>query len=215
MQRKINPFPQVLNPSGPAIVAAQQNQRQSEPPQTSRQGPQQTASSNTPTHQSPDGQTFNPAPLSSFQHHERSFSQSAASQSSPYSAGGPGVRNNNGPQHGHVPGAASLSSDGPPQLASLPFQSSAPLPTTFQSSLSAPLQPAPPVMTTTNLPPLKPVFGLTLEQLFERDGSAVPMIVYQCIQAVDLYGLEVEGIYRLSGTGSHVTKIRAMFDNGK
>jgi len=38
------------------------------------------------------------------------------------------------------------------------------------------------------------------------------MIVYQCIQAVDLYGLEVEGIYRLSGTASHVNKIRAMFD---
>lgn len=64
------------------------------------------------------------------------------------------------------------------------------------------------------LPPLKPVFGLTLEALFERDGSAVPMVVYQCIQAVDLFGLEVEGIYRLSGTGSHVSKIRAMFDNG-
>jgi hypothetical protein len=55
---------------------------------------------------------------------------------------------------------------------------------------------------------------LTLEQLFERDGSAVPVVVYQCIQAVDLYGLEVEGIYRLSGTSSHVNKIKAMFDNG-
>ncbi len=55
---------------------------------------------------------------------------------------------------------------------------------------------------------------MTLDALFERDGSAVPMVVYQCIQAVDLFGLEVEGIYRLSGTGSHVTKIRAMFDNG-
>ncbi len=41
------------------------------------------------------------------------------------------------------------------------------------------------------------------------------MVVYQCIQAVDLFGLEVEGIYRLSGTTSHVTRIRAMFDNGE
>jgi len=39
------------------------------------------------------------------------------------------------------------------------------------------------------------------------------MVVYQCIQAVDLFGLEVEGIYRLSGTQSHVNKIKAMFDN--
>lgn len=55
----------------------------------------------------------------------------------------------------------------------------------------------------------------SLDELFERDGSAVPMIVYQCIQAVDLFGLEVEGIYRLSGTASHIQKIKAMFDNGE
>ncbi|VCU39027.1 Bgt-2402-2 [Blumeria graminis f. sp. tritici] len=65
----------------------------------------------------------------------------------------------------------------------------------------------------TNLPPLNPVFGLSLNRLSERDGSAVPMVVYQCIQAVDLFGLEVEGIYRLSGTASHVSKIKSLFDN--
>lgn len=66
-----------------------------------------------------------------------------------------------------------------------------------------------------DLPPLRPVFGVSLEELFLRDGSAVPLVVYQCIQAVDLFGLEVEGIYRLSGTTSHVSRIRAMFDNGE
>jgi hypothetical protein len=65
------------------------------------------------------------------------------------------------------------------------------------------------------LPPLRPVFGVSLEDLFNRDGSAVPMVVYQCLQAVDLFGLEVEGIYRLSGTASHITKLRSIFDNGK
>lgn len=65
------------------------------------------------------------------------------------------------------------------------------------------------------MPPARPVFGVSLEELFKRDGSAVPMVVYQCLQAVDLYGLEVEGIYRLSGTSSHATKLRSMFDNGK
>jgi hypothetical protein len=59
------------------------------------------------------------------------------------------------------------------------------------------------------------VFGLTLEQLFDRDQSAVPLVVYQCIQAVDLYGIEAEGIYRLSGTASHIAALKAMFDNGK
>ncbi len=66
-----------------------------------------------------------------------------------------------------------------------------------------------------DLPPVKPVFGVTLDDLFLRDGSAVPMVVYQCIQAVDLFGLEVEGIYRLSGTASHIHRLKAIFDHGK
>ena len=65
-----------------------------------------------------------------------------------------------------------------------------------------------------SLPALKPVFCLSLEDLLNRDGSAVPLVVYQCIQAVDLYGLEVEGIYRLSGSSAHVLKLRSIFDNG-
>ena len=65
-----------------------------------------------------------------------------------------------------------------------------------------------------SLPALRPVFGVSLEDLLRRDGSAIPLVVYQCIQAVDLYGLEVEGIYRLSGSSSHVAKLKSIFDNG-
>lgn len=117
--------------------------------------------------------------------------------------------------------SGSISTSGPPQLSSLPFQTS-------QTQLSMPYQSQAPLLlgqspyskpamvaSGTHLSPLKPVFGLSLNELFKRDGSAVPMVVYQCIQAVDLFGLEVEGIYRLSGTASHITKIKAMFDNGK
>lgn len=67
----------------------------------------------------------------------------------------------------------------------------------------------------TELPPSKPVFGVSLDDLLKRDGSAIPLVVCQCLQAVDLFGLEVEGIYRLSGSAAHVTKLRTMFDNGK
>lgn len=62
--------------------------------------------------------------------------------------------------------------------------------------------------------PLKPVFGVTLDELFRRDGTPVPMVVYQCIQAVDLYGLEVEGIYRIPGTSSHIQAMKQLFDSG-
>ncbi|GAB7362858.1 hypothetical protein MBLNU230_g3160t2 [Neophaeotheca triangularis] len=61
--------------------------------------------------------------------------------------------------------------------------------------------------------PSKPVFGVSLSELFHRDQSAVPMVVYQCILAIDTYGLEVEGIYRLSGTTSHVNALRSAFNN--
>lgn len=64
-----------------------------------------------------------------------------------------------------------------------------------------------------HLPPTNPVFGVSLEELFRRDGSAVPMIVYQCIQAVDMFGLEVEGIYRTSGSNPHIMEMKQMFDH--
>ena len=63
-------------------------------------------------------------------------------------------------------------------------------------------------------PPENPVFGVSLEELFARDGSAVPMVVYQCLQAVDLFGLDVEGIYRLSGNAKHIAKLQSIFNHG-
>jgi hypothetical protein len=41
------------------------------------------------------------------------------------------------------------------------------------------------------------------------------MIVYQCVQAVDLFGLDMEGIYRTSGSAPHIMEMKAMFDNGE
>jgi len=65
-----------------------------------------------------------------------------------------------------------------------------------------------------NAPPINPVFGVSLDQLFARDGSPVPLVVIQCIQAVDLFGLEVEGIYRIPGTTSHIQAMKSLFDSG-
>ncbi|KAK4935153.1 Rho GTPase-activating protein [Elasticomyces elasticus] len=62
-------------------------------------------------------------------------------------------------------------------------------------------------------PPVRPVFGISLDNLFRRDGSAVPTIVYQCVQAVDLYGLDVEGVYRTSGSAPHIMELRQKFDH--
>lgn len=72
-------------------------------------------------------------------------------------------------------------------------------------------------MTKTPPPPAesKRVFGISLDRLYERDGLVVPMVVYQCVQAVDLFGLTLEGIYRQSGSVNSVNKLKTMFDAGK
>ncbi|KAK5114632.1 hypothetical protein LTR62_002205 [Meristemomyces frigidus] len=65
----------------------------------------------------------------------------------------------------------------------------------------------------TNLPRLRPSFGVTLQELFDRDQSAIPLVVIQCILAVDHFGIETTGIYRQSGTSSHVQRLIGQFDH--
>ncbi|RQM06684.1 hypothetical protein DH86_00001327 [Scytalidium sp. 3C] len=212
------------------VLSPQQQQQQQQPPQqgttspqqrqtedsfASRQGPPPAASNVQSSHQPTLSQGFSQQPLPALQQHERTFSQSSASPAQQYNSA-----SINQPQR--APGApipnypsSSVTSAGPPQLQTLPFQTPQNPPQSFglQSPSSNAYTQSPVAVNTGHLPPLKPVFGLSLDHLFERDGSAVPMTVYQCIQAVDLFGLEVEGIYRLSGTASHISKLKAMFDN--
>ncbi|KAJ4140167.1 Rho GTPase-activating protein [Fusarium equiseti] len=177
-----------------------------------------------------------PRPFS--QPHNRSFSQG----NMPLQQGGPGPGQQfptRGPNQ-QAPGqrygnGGSVSSTGPPQLGALPFQ-----PGGSPPQQTGPHQPPhersgsganfgqgpqgagrspPPYGASSHPPPApgpsgpsKPVFGLPLSRLYERDSLAVPMVVHQCIQAVDMYGLNVEGIYRQSGSMAHIQKLKNMFD---
>ncbi|KAL8413482.1 hypothetical protein RB594_004930 [Gaeumannomyces avenae] len=136
---------------------------------------------------------------------------------------GPRNGQDSGPAYGPTP------SQKPPQLGALPFQQAPPQqgPPGGHHGHPNPLmqhQPAgadrpgsggfpqgrnhsPPQA------PTRPVFGVSLARLYERDSLAVPQVVYQCITAVDFYGLTVEGIYRLSGSVPHVNKLKSMFDS--
>lgn len=125
-----------------------------------------------------------------------------------------------------------FNSQGPPQLGALSFQDSAAPPQGPPASTDHPAlrEDSPPQYPPQgpmsagpgrqSSPPrasasARPVFGISLARLYERDGLAVPMVVYQCIRAVELYGLNVEGIYRLSGSLASVNKLKSMFDTGK
>ncbi|WKT47503.1 hypothetical protein QSH57_012408 [Fusarium oxysporum f. sp. vasinfectum] len=151
-----------------------------------------------------------------------------------------GITGGRGPNQQQAPGqrygnGGSISSSGPPQLGALPFQPGGsppqqPVPgqaphersgsgvNSGQGPPGAARSP-PPYGASSHPPPgpgpsgpAKPMFGLPLSRLYERDGLAVPMVVYQCIQAVDMYGLNVEGIYRQSGSMAHIQRLKNMFD---
>lgn len=66
-------------------------------------------------------------------------------------------------------------------------------------------------------PPITPidfkVFGKPLEKLFEYEQDMVPSIVRQCIHVIDKYGLELEGIYRVSPVVTELTKLKEEVDN--
>ncbi|KAI9163404.1 RHO GTPase-activating protein RGD1 [Paramyrothecium foliicola] len=138
-------------------------------------------------------------------------------------------------------GGSISSSQGPPQLGALSFQGpgspiqvsapqlphpqyqpqepTGPGPAAQQSYLPSQHSPPPPLAQQGHTPPPsgppsqnKPAFGVPLNRLYERDNLAVPMVVHQCIQAVELYGLNVEGIYRQSGSMAHIQKLKSMFD---
>ncbi|WVO15490.1 hypothetical protein L204_103148 [Cryptococcus depauperatus] len=55
-------------------------------------------------------------------------------------------------------------------------------------------------------------FGVDLGEQLLRDETAVPKVVEKCAQAIEMYGLESTGVYRLSGTTSRVQALKAALD---
>lgn len=174
----------------------------------------------------PGGQ---PEPPQPYPQHNRNFSGGAPGGAPPPQQQQFAQRN--APQGGHHYGnGGSISASGPPQLGALSFQGGQP-----PAQQSPPPQAAPQFQASHDrrpsgagalgpsqgpgpgpgpAAPSKPIFGVPLGRLYERDGLAVPMVVYQCIQAVDLFGLGVEGIYRQSGSMAHIQRLKNMFDTG-
>ncbi|KAM5289010.1 rho GTPase-activating protein 9 isoform 2-T2 [Ctenodactylus gundi] len=59
------------------------------------------------------------------------------------------------------------------------------------------------------------VFGCQLESLCQREGDTVPSFVRLCVAAVDKRGLDVDGIYRVSGNLAVVQKLRFLVDRAR
>lgn len=55
-------------------------------------------------------------------------------------------------------------------------------------------------------------FGFPIDEVISRENASLPLIVAQCIIAVDQFGLATEGIYRVSGSVSTLAKLKQLFD---
>ncbi|KAJ3298437.1 hypothetical protein HK104_010697 [Borealophlyctis nickersoniae] len=58
----------------------------------------------------------------------------------------------------------------------------------------------------------KPSFGVPITSLMERDVVPVPYVVSKCIKCVEKYGMKAQGLYRVSGTNTHVQKLKGLLD---
>ncbi|KAJ7155437.1 Rho GTPase activation protein [Mycena crocata] len=58
----------------------------------------------------------------------------------------------------------------------------------------------------------RPTFGVDLADQMTRDNVEVPPIMEKCCQAIEKYGIESQGIYRLSGTVTKVANLRQRLD---
>ena len=55
-------------------------------------------------------------------------------------------------------------------------------------------------------------FGVPIEEVISRENAILPLIIAQCVIAVDRFGLQTEGIYRVSGSVSNLAKLKHLFD---
>ncbi|ODQ79148.1 hypothetical protein BABINDRAFT_8743 [Babjeviella inositovora NRRL Y-12698] len=58
-----------------------------------------------------------------------------------------------------------------------------------------------------------PTFGIKLEEVVEKAGNDnVPLIVERCIQLIDVYGLKLDGLYRISGNATAIRQLKELVD---
>lgn len=60
-----------------------------------------------------------------------------------------------------------------------------------------------------------PTFGVDLAEQMTRDNVDIPRVMHKCCEAIEKWGLESKGIYRLSGTHSKIQKLKERLDRGQ
>ncbi|XP_074518078.1 active breakpoint cluster region-related protein [Halichoeres trimaculatus] len=58
-----------------------------------------------------------------------------------------------------------------------------------------------------------PVFSVSIETVSQQEGVLVPHVVRCCVEEVERRGLDEVGIYRISGTASEISSLKAAFNS--
>uniref|UniRef100_A0A3P9D496 Si:dkey-33c9.6 n=1 Tax=Maylandia zebra TaxID=106582 RepID=A0A3P9D496_9CICH len=58
-----------------------------------------------------------------------------------------------------------------------------------------------------------PIFGVPIETVAKQEGVLVPHVVRCCVEEVERRGMDEVGIYRISGTTSEISMLKAAFNN--
>lgn len=60
----------------------------------------------------------------------------------------------------------------------------------------------------------QPTFGVSIEEVIQYAGiDNVPLVVKRCIDVIESYGLDIEGIYRTSGNKTTVQQLKESIDS--
>lgn len=60
---------------------------------------------------------------------------------------------------------------------------------------------------------VKRIFAVDLTTLCLAHGTSVPLVITACIREVELRGLDVEGVYRVSGSHEHMERLKRQYDS--
>lgn len=59
------------------------------------------------------------------------------------------------------------------------------------------------------------VFGVSLEELYVRDNSIVPLYVLRCISVVEEHAMKLEGVYNVSSSARFLEEFQVAIDTSK
>jgi len=56
------------------------------------------------------------------------------------------------------------------------------------------------------------VFGEDLNEIIRRENTEIPLVITKCVKLIEDIGIDTPGLYRFSGSNSHIQHLRSLFN---